>query len=156
MSSGNVEHSSGAVERIAEQIRAVAGAERSAVVFGEKTATRRQFTSPPPRQRRGRAPGRRPRPPPRGRGLCGNVLAGGCAILAVDTLGDPRIHQGHAKEGGITTAIGVPVFHEGRAFAVLMALSRADGGRFSAVEEAALAGYAERIADELWAEAPPG
>jgi GAF domain-containing protein len=69
----------------------------------------------------------------------------------VDTIGDPRIHQKHATEGGITTAIGVPVLHDGRAFAVLMALNRADGGQFTETQEAELARYAQTVADELWA-----
>jgi GAF domain-containing protein len=141
------------VDRVAEQIRTVTGAERSAVVFGEDANEAIHFVAAA-----GAGSERLigARGPAEGSGLCGNVLAGSCSILSVNTIGDPRIHQGHAVEGGIATAIGVPVFHDGRAFAVLMALNRADGGRFTEMQESDLCRYAETIADELWRVAPAG
>jgi GAF domain-containing protein len=138
---------SAVAERVAEQILEVAGAARSAVVLGEDANTAIHFVAAAGDGAE-RLVGARG--PAAGSGLCGNVLEGSCSILSIDTIGDPRIHQGHAREGGITTAIGVPVSHEGRPFAVLMALNRADGGRFSAQQEAALERYAEEIAAELW------
>jgi GAF domain-containing protein len=139
------------VARVAEEIRSVTGAERSAVVFGEDSNAAIHFVAAAGAGSE-RLVGARG--PAEGSGLCGNVLAGSCSILSVDTIGDPRIHQGHAKEGGITTAIGVPVLHGGRAFAVLMALNRADGGRFTEQQEADLGRYAESVADELRGVAP--
>jgi len=135
------------IDRVAEEIRAVTGAQRSAVVFGEDGNEAIHFVAAAGSGAE-RLVGARG--PTQGSGLCGNVLEGSCSILSVNTIGDPRIHQGHAREGGITTAIGVPVLHDGRAFAVLMALNRADGGSFSEVEEAALGRYAGQVADELW------
>jgi GAF domain-containing protein len=142
----------GVADRVADEILEVAGAARSAVVLGEYENTAIHFVAAAGDGAE-RLVGARG--PAAGSGLCGNVLEGSCSILSVDTIGDPRIHQGHAREGGITTAIGVPVYHEGRAFAVLMALNRADGGRFSAQQEAALERYAERIAAELWRASRP-
>lgn len=135
------------VDRVAGEIRSVTGAERSAVVFGEDSNAAIHFVAAA-----GAGSERLigARGPAEGSGLCGNVLAGSCAILSVNTIGDPRIHQGHASAGGITTAIGVPVIHDGRAFAVLMALNRADGGRFTEEQEADLSRYAQTVADELW------
>jgi GAF domain-containing protein len=143
--------SGGTVDRVAEEIRSVTGAERSAVVFGEDGNAAIHFVAAA-----GSGSERLigARGPTEGSGLCGNVLMGSCSILSVNTIGDPRIHQEHATAGGITTAIGVPVFHDGRAFAVLMALNRADGGQFTETEEADLARYAETVADELWGVAP--
>jgi GAF domain-containing protein len=135
------------VDKVAEGIRSVTGAERSAVVLGEDGNQTIHFIAAA-----GAGAERLigARGPAEGSGLCGNVLEGSCSILSVETVGDARIHQGHATEQGINTAIGVPVFHDGRAFAVLMALNRADGRRFSGEQESVLARYAEQIADELW------
>jgi GAF domain-containing protein len=139
------------VDRVAEEIRSVTGAERSAVVFGEDGNAAIHFVaaSGAGSERLVGARG-----PTEGSGLCGNVLTGSCSILSVNTIGDPRIHQGHATEGGIVTAIGVPVLHDGQPFAVLMALNRADGGRFTDAQEAELSRYAETVADELWDVSP--
>ncbi len=141
----------GVIERVAEEIRSVTGAEQSAVVIGEDDNEAIHFVAAA-----GSGSERLigARGPAEGSGLCGNVLEGSCSILSVNTVGDPRIHQGHAAAGGVTTAIGVPVFHDGRAFAVLMALNRADGGRFSEEQEADLNRYAATVADELWGAVP--
>ena len=151
MSTGGEAGGGTVVDRVAEEIRSVTGAARSAVVFGEDGNEAIHFVAAA-----GAGSERLigARGPAEGSGLCGNVLAGSCSILSVNTIGDPRIHQGHAVEGGITTAIGVPVLHDGRAFAVLMALNRADGGRFTEAQEADLARYAETVADELWGAVP--
>lgn len=135
------------LDRVADRICAVTGAQRSAVVFGEHDNQQIHFVS---------AAGefaerlRGARGPAEGSGLCGNVLAGNCSILSRDSRGDPRIHQGHATEMGIRTALAVPVHHAGQPFAVLMALNREDGGPFSAADEAALEQYAREVADDLW------
>jgi GAF domain-containing protein len=135
------------LEHVAEKVREVTGAERSAVVFGEDANSAIHFvaaTGPFAERIRGA------RGPAEGSGLCGNVLDGGCSILSKQTLGDERVHQGHAVEMAISTALGVPVFHDDEPFAVLMALNRAGGGSFSEEDEAALNGYACEIADALW------
>lgn len=135
------------LERVAEGIRAATGAARSAVVVGEDGNAAIHFVAAagPDTARLVGARG-----PAEGSGLCGNVLEGSCPILAAEAVGDPRVHQGHAAEMGITTALGVPVFHDGHAFAVLMALNRVDGSRFAEADEGALTRYAGEIADELW------
>jgi GAF domain-containing protein len=133
--------------QVAEKVREVTGAERSAVVFGEDANETIHFvaaTGPFAERMRGA------RGPAEGSGLCGNVLGGGCSILSKQTLGDERIHQGIAAEMAISTALGVPVLHNGKPFAVLMAMNRADGGTFSEKDEAALNAYARDVADELW------
>jgi GAF domain-containing protein len=136
-----------ALERVAETIRSVTGAERSAVVFGEQENTAIHFVAAagPFADRLLGARG-----PAEGSGLCGNVLEGSCSILSRHTIGDLRVRQDHATEMGITTALGVPVVHDGRPFAVLMALNRADGGSFGEDDEAALNAYAGEVAGTLW------
>jgi len=148
MSTGEAAAGDGSVvDTVADGIRSVTGAQRSAVVFGEDGNEAIHFVAAAGAGAE-RLVGARG--PAEGSGLCGNVLEGSCSILSANTIGDPRIHQGHAREGGITTAIGVPVFHDGHVFAVLMALNRADGGSFSDDEEAALGRYATEVADALW------
>jgi GAF domain-containing protein len=134
-------------DEVAEGIRAVTGAERSAVVLGEDENEAIHFVAAtgPFAERLAGARG-----PAEGSGLCGNVLAGSCSILSRRTLGDERVHQGHAVEMAISTALGVPVLHDGEPFAVLMALNRRDGGSFDEADEAALEAYAAEVADALW------
>ena len=135
------------LDEVAELIRTLTGAERSAIVFGEDENSRIHFaaaTGPFADRIRGA------RGPAQGSGLCGNVLEGRCSILSKQTLGDERVHQGHAVEMSISTALGAPVYHDGRPFAVLMALNRTDGGSFDEEDETALSAYAEEVADALW------
>jgi GAF domain-containing protein len=139
------------LQEIAETIRSVTGAERSAIVFGEDGNRTIHFVA---------ATGpfadriRDARGPAEGSGLCGNVLDGSCSILSKSTLGDERVHQGHAVEMGISTALGAPVFRDGEPFAVLMALNRTDGESFGEEDELALNSYASEVADALWELAP--
>jgi GAF domain-containing protein len=143
----NAPASSDPLQEIAEAIRSVTGAERSAIVFGEDGNSSIHFVA---------ATGpfadriREARGPAEGSGLCGNVLDGSCSILSKSTLGDDRVHQGHAVEMGISTALGAPVFHAGEPFAVLMALNRRDGRSFSEEDELALNSYASEVAGPLW------
>jgi GAF domain-containing protein len=135
------------LEQVAEKVRVVTGAERSAVVFGEDANATIHFvaaTGPFAERVLGA------RGPAEGSGLCGNVLDGGCSILSKQTLGDDRIHQDIAAEMAISTALGVPVLHDGEPFAVLMAMNRASGGSFSEEDEAALNAYAGEVAETLW------
>ena len=135
------------LEQVAEKVREVTGAERSAVVFGEDANATIHFVaaSGPYAERIRGARG-----PAEGSGLCGNVLDGGCSILSKQTLGDERIHQGIAVEMAISTALGAPVFYDDEPFAVLMAMNRASGGSFSEKDEAALNAYATEVAETLW------
>jgi GAF domain-containing protein len=135
------------LEQVAETIRSVTGAERSAVVLGEQENTAIHFVAAagPFSDRLVGARG-----PAEGSGLCGNVLEGRCSILSKRTVGDLRVRQDHATEMGISTALGAPVVHEGRPFAVLMALNRVDGQSFGEDDEAALNAYAEEVASTLW------
>ena len=136
------------VTRMADEICSLIGAQRSAVVLGRDGNSSVYFIA---------AAGEDvdsllgARGPAEGSGLVGNVLEGGDSILAETAQGDGRVHQGHVDELGIVTALGVPVLHAGQPFAVLMALNRQDGGRFSAADERDLARYASEIEDELWA-----
>jgi GAF domain-containing protein len=132
---------------VAETIRSVTGAERSAVVFGEQANAAIHFVAAagPFAERLVGARG-----PAEGSGLCGNVLEGSCSILSKHTIGDLRVRQDHATEMGISTALGVPVVHDGRPFAVLMALNRTDGQSFGEDDETALNAYAETVAGPLW------
>lgn len=139
------------LQEIADGVLVATGAEQSAVVFGEDGNTVVHFVAasgPLAEAVRGA------RGPAAGSGLCGNVLDGGCSILSKETVGDPRVRQDHATDLGIETAIGAPVFREGRPFAVLMALNRSDGRRFDEDDEAALNRYAAEVAERLWQLAP--
>lgn len=135
------------VDEVAERIRQVTGAARSAVVFGEHGNNDIHFVA---------ATGeyseriRGARGPSEGSGLCGNVLEGNCSILSEHTVGDERVRQDHAVQWAITTALGVPVHHDGHPFAVLMALNREDGASFTRADQGALERYAEEVADALW------
>ncbi len=135
------------LQQVAEKVREVTGAERSAVVLGEDANATIHFvaaTGPFAERLRGA------RGSAEGSGLCGNVLDGGCSILSKHTIGDDRVHQGIAVEMAISTALGAPVFHDGEPFAVLMALNRAEWGSFSEEDEVALNAYAWEVADALW------
>jgi len=138
------------LDQVAEKVREVTGAERSAVVFGEDANATIHFVA---------ATGlfaeriRGARGPAEGSGLCGNVLGGGCSILSKQTLGDDRVHQGIAAEMAISTALAAPVFHGDTPFAVLMAMNRTGGGSFNENDEAALNAYAREVADTLWSAA---
>jgi GAF domain-containing protein len=135
------------LQEVAENVREITGAERSAVVFGEDANTTIHFVAavgPFSERIRGA------RGPAEGSGLCGNVLSGNCSILSKQTLGDDRIHQRIATEMGISTALGAPVLYDDKTFAVLMALNRKDGASFSEAEETALNAYASEIAEALW------
>lgn len=137
----------GLLDQVAEKVREVTGAERSAVVLGEDANATIHFvaaTGPFAERIRGA------RGPAEGSGLCGNVLDGGCSVLSQKTIGDERIHQGIAVEMAISTALGVPVCHDDEPFAVLMAMNRASGGSFSEEDEAALNAYAGEVAETLW------
>lgn len=131
------------LQDVADGILAAVGGERSALVLSEDDGRTINFVA-------AAGPGAEAlagqRGPAAGSGLCGSVLAGSCSVLAPETLGDPRVHQGHAVELSIATALGVPVYHEGDAIAVLMALNKADGSRFDERDEAALTAYAEEVA----------
>jgi signal transduction protein with GAF and PtsI domain len=136
------------LQEIADGVLTAVDAERCAVVLSEDDGDTVNFiaaSGPGTEEMVGN------KGPAEGSGLCGSVLGGSCPVLAVETLGDERIHQGHTVEMGIDTALGVPVYHDGEAFAVLMALNKADRSKFSEADEAKLVDYAATIADDLWA-----
>jgi GAF domain-containing protein len=136
-----------ALEAIAVEIRRRTGARRSAIVFGEEDNSQIRFSaaSGPGAERLIGAHG-----PTEGSGLCGNVLTGGCSILSERTLGDPRVRQDHVRGSDIDTALGVPVRHGGRTFAVLMALGREDSTHYTQTDQRALEHYAAEVAEQLW------
>ncbi|WP_204140839.1 GAF domain-containing protein [Halomicronema sp. CCY15110] len=78
-------------------------------------------------------------------GLCGAVLASGQAALVYQPQTDVRIRQDLAEQLGITTAIAVPVQHDGALVGALMVLNRCDGEAFTPADEQALVEYAGAI-----------
>jgi GAF domain-containing protein len=60
-------------------------------------------------------------------GLCGTFACEGQPVLVCQTLGDNRVRQDMAEAFGTKTALAVPVYQEGKLFAVLMVLNRLDG-----------------------------
>ncbi|TVP64041.1 MAG: GAF domain-containing protein [Leptolyngbya sp. LCM1.Bin17] len=79
-------------------------------------------------------------------GLCGAVLESGQAALVCNPQTDVRIRQDLAEQLGITTALAVPVKHNGALVGALMVLNRLDGTEFTQTEEQALMDYAETVA----------
>lgn len=137
-----------AVQDISDGVLAAIGAERAAVVLSEDDGDTVHFIAASGPRTEGMA-GRRG--PAAGSGLCGSVLEGSCPVLAKQAVGDDRIHQGHAVDLAIDTALGVPVYKDDQAFAVLMAMNKVPAGEFDEADEAALTEYAATIADALWA-----
>ena len=78
-------------------------------------------------------------------GLCGAVLESGQAALVCQPQTDVRIRQDLAEQLGITTAIAVPVRHDGALVGALMVLNRRDGKEFTPADEQALVDYAGAI-----------
>lgn len=79
-------------------------------------------------------------------GLCGVVLESGQAALVCNPQTDVRIRQDLAEQLGITTALAVPVNHNGALVGALMVLNRLDGAEFTPADEQALAHYGETVA----------
>jgi GAF domain-containing protein len=137
------------LQDISDGVLAAIGAERAAVVLSEDDGETVHFIAASGPRTEGMA-GRRG--PAAGSGLCGSVLEGNCPVLAKQAVGDERIHQGHATDLGIDTALGVPVYKDDEPFAVLMAMNKVPAGEFDEADEAALTEYAAAIAGSLWEE----
>jgi GAF domain-containing protein len=82
-------------------------------------------------------------------GLCGAVLESGQAALVCNPQTDVRIRQDLAEQLGITTALAVPIEHDGALVGALMVLNRPDGSSFTETEEQALMAYAVTIAGSI-------
>jgi len=82
-------------------------------------------------------------------GLCGAVLESGQAALVCNPQTDVRIRQDLAEQLGITTALAVPIEHDGALVGALMVLNRRDGENFTATEEHALMQYAETVSSAI-------
>ena len=80
-------------------------------------------------------------------GLCGAVLESGQSALVCNPQTDVRIRQDLAEQLGITTALAVPVEHNGALVGALMMLNRRNGQLFTPAEEQALMHYAETVAE---------
>jgi len=78
-------------------------------------------------------------------GLCGTVASEGQPVLVCQTLGDNRIRQDMAEAFGTKTALAVPVYQEGKLFAVLMVLNRLDGQLLNSEDEQRLSDYANQL-----------
>jgi GAF domain-containing protein len=78
-------------------------------------------------------------------GLCGAVLESGQPALVCHPQTDVRIRQDLAEQLGITSAIAVPVKHDGALVGALMVLNRRDGKEFTPADEQALVEYAGAI-----------
>lgn len=85
-------------------------------------------------------------------GLCGAVLESGQAALVCNPQTDVRIRQDLAEQLGITTALAVPVEHDGALVGALMVLNRRDGVDFTTAEEHALVQYAKTVAAAIAAQ----
>ena len=82
-------------------------------------------------------------------GLCGAVLEAGQTALVCNPQTDVRIRQDLVEQLGITTALAVPVKHDGALVGAIMVLNRLDGTEFTAAEEHALVQHAETIAEAI-------
>jgi GAF domain-containing protein len=82
-------------------------------------------------------------------GLCGAVLQSGQAALVCHPQTDVRIRQDLAEQLGITTALAVPVKHDGALVGAIMVLNRLDGKEFTQADEQALVHHAETVAEEI-------
>ena len=78
-------------------------------------------------------------------GLCGTVASEGQSVLVCQTLGDNRVRQDMAEAFGTKTALAVPVYQEGKLFAVLMVLNRLDGQLLNSEDEQRLSDYAKQL-----------
>ena len=78
-------------------------------------------------------------------GLCGTVASERQSVLVCQTLGDNRVRQDMAEAFGTKTALAVPVYQEGKLFAVLMVLNRLDGQLLNVEDERRLSDYAEQL-----------
>lgn len=78
-------------------------------------------------------------------GLCGAVLESGQSALVCHPQTDVRIRQDLAEQLGITTALAVPVHHDGTLVGALMVLNRRDGTEFTPAAERALVDYAKTV-----------
>jgi GAF domain-containing protein len=82
-------------------------------------------------------------------GLCGAVLESGQPALVCNPQTDVRIRQDLAQQLGITTALAVPINHNGALIGALMVLNRLDGTEFTPADEQALVQYAETVAGAI-------
>jgi GAF domain-containing protein len=78
-------------------------------------------------------------------GLCGTVASEGQPVLVCQTLEDNRVRQDMAEAFGTKTALAVPVYQEGKLFAVLMVLNRLDGQLLNSEDEQRLSDYANQL-----------
>ena len=78
-------------------------------------------------------------------GLCGTVASEGQPVLVCQTLGDNRVRQDMAQAFGTKTALAVPVYQEGKLFAVFMVLNRLDGQLLNSEDEQRLSDYAKQL-----------
>ncbi len=135
-----------ALTQVAQGVRSAVGASTAAVVLGEEDNSI-VFFAASVGQHAHLLQGRRG--PAAGSGLCGSALEAGVPILAAQTIGDGRVHQEHATQFGIDTALAVPILEGGSPVAFLMALNRVDGGTFDEASQAALESYAARVTSEV-------
>ena len=69
----------------------------------------------------------------------------GQPVLVCQTLGDNRVRQDTVEAFGTKTALAVPVYQEGKLFAVLMVLNRLDGQLLNSEDEQRLSDYAKQL-----------
>mgnify|MGYP005754491631 CR=1 FL=1 len=82
-------------------------------------------------------------------GLCGAAFNSGQSELVCQTQGDLRVRQDLAEALNITTALAVPVKHQGKLLGALMVLNRTDGSAFDETAQAQLETYADEVAVEI-------
>jgi GAF domain-containing protein len=81
-------------------------------------------------------------------GLCGVAFQGQQPVLVCQTAGDQRVRQDHAQALGITTALAVPLLHQGQLLGALMVLNRNDGTPFDQTAEQQLNDYANQVVNQ--------
>lgn len=135
------------LKTLAAEIKELTGAETAVIALTEENGTMISYAASVGKHAewlQGR------RGPAAGSGLCDTTLEAGGSVLVCQTNGDKRVRQDHVKALGIETALATPVFYDGQAIAVLMAMNREDGNAFSEQQEKALNNYASTKAALIW------
>lgn len=82
-------------------------------------------------------------------GLCGVTFRSQQAELVCKAPSDPRVRQDWVEVLGITTALSVPIIHDGHVLGVFMMLNRQDGSQYDEEAQVKLSAYAQDVAQML-------
>ncbi len=132
--------------QVAEQAKALTGAETSVVALAEDEGEIADFTIGVGKHAEW-ITGRRG--PAEGSGLCGTAFVNQEPVLVCQTKGDSRVRQDHAELLNIESALAVSLRQEGRLLGAMLLLNRADGQPFTTEDEATLKQYAPEAARQV-------